>query len=191
MVCESNCRGIPNLDLGSAAVPWLSAIFRFRLSPLRKGHCRWGDSPVPAHREKSEFAIKASRREIMRDLTHKRGGYTHREAKATASSEKAKGISQPRYHRGIIFPSPCHLPSSDIASRFSEVQREIGTEKHCVREREKRRERGRRRRSEEKREVFISLYGTKLSTALARYYLQTIMVNPSGSKNWVNLRISC
>lgn len=143
MVCESNCRGIPNLDLGSAAVPWLSAIFRFRLSPLRKGHRRRGDSPVPAHREKSEFAIKASRREIMRDLTHKRGSYTHREAKATASSEKAKGISQPRYHRGIIFPSPCHLPSSDIAPRFSEAQREIGTEKHCERKRETEREKKR------------------------------------------------
>jgi len=140
MVCESNCRGVPNLDLGSA-VPWLSAIFRFRLSPLRKGHRRRRRfARAGTYREKSEFAIKASRREIMRDLTHKRGGYTHREVKATASAEKAKGISQPRYHRGIIFPSLCHLPSSDIAAIFRETQWETGIERQTDRKRERERE---------------------------------------------------
>lgn len=73
-----------------------------------------------AHREKSEFAIKASHREIMRDLIQTRRLHPPRGLKSRARAEKAKGISQPRYHRGIIFPSPCHLPSSDIAPRFSE-----------------------------------------------------------------------
>lgn len=87
-------------------------------------------------REKSEFAIKASRREIMRDLNTNEAVTPTARLKPPRARRKQKEFrSRDISHRGIIFPSPCHLPFSDIAPRFSEAQREIGTWKEKERER--------------------------------------------------------
>jgi len=81
------------LNLGSIGRTVIIGDLSLPIVPVKERASPPGRFASATYREKSEFAIKASRREIMRDLTHKRGGYTHRETKATTSAEKAKGIS--------------------------------------------------------------------------------------------------